>query len=84
MPLRECDKCGKFYEFDECCKCSSASVCSVAVPDMPSIPESAANGIEFCLWSLEKAGIEFVNGKTAAYWHLISTVSQHIKGKQDV
>ena len=45
----------------------------------PAIPESAANGIEFCLWSLEKAGVRFRNGKTAAYWHLIATLSQHIE-----
>lgn len=51
---------------------------------LPEIPESAKNGLEFCLWSLERAGVEFVNGQTAAYWHLISTLSQHIKGKSSV
>ena len=45
----------------------------------PPIPESAVNGIEFCLWSLEKAGVTFKHGRTAAYWNLVSVLGRHIK-----
>lgn len=47
---------------------------------MPAIPNSAELAIGYLLWLLEQEKIEFKNGKTALYWHLITVVGQHIKG----
>lgn len=47
------------------------------------IPESCENGLEFCIWCLEKAGFKFKNGRTSLYWNLVHVVMNHVESSTE-